>query len=96
MAGSVGAAGVPMSEAAATDQILKALGNNSLDSLITNVIKPDAANRSTAVLEQRQKLMQGLREAVTKPGVTLGDGGSAGDGGTIGRWRSGAAPKEGR
>ena len=73
MAGSVGAAGVPMSEAAATDQILKALSNNSLDSLITNVIKPDAANRSTAVLEQRQKLMQGLREAVTKPGVTLGE-----------------------
>ena len=73
MAGSVGAAGVPMSEAAATDQILKALGNNSLDSLITDVIKPDAANRSTAVLEQRQKLMQGLREAVTKPGVTLGE-----------------------
>ena len=96
MAGSVGAAGVPMSEAAASDQILRALGNNTLDSLITNVIRPDAANRSNAVLEQRQKLMQGLREAVTKPGITLGPPAQQGTAGPqAATATSGSTPKKG-
>jgi hypothetical protein len=78
LAGSTGTAGVAKAQAQATNDILAALGNHSLDSLIENVIKPDAANRSNAVLQQRQKLMQGLRDAVSKPGVTLGEPAPAG------------------
>jgi hypothetical protein len=68
MAGSVSALGVPISEANSVDEFFgKGLTNGQLDSLIDNVILPDARNRAAANQEQMDKLLHNIG-GVTRPG----------------------------
>lgn len=62
MAGSVSAAGVPISEANAADEFFgKGISNGQLSSLIENVIIPDAHNRTAANEEEKAKLLGNIR-----------------------------------
>ena len=58
MAGSMSAAGVPISEAADADKLIgAALSNGQLDSLFDNVILKDANNRSQAIQGEAKNLL---------------------------------------
>lgn len=76
MSGSTGAAGVPMSEAAATDLIFKNLSDGTLNSLIDNVIIPDANSRRDAIQSVHQRLIGDLRKAASGEEVKLGSYGA--------------------
>lgn len=77
MQGSTGTAGVAITEARADDEIFKALGDGALNSLIDNVIVPDAKNRRAAIDETKAALFKDLR------GTAQGMGGKTPTSGTV-------------
>jgi hypothetical protein len=65
MQGSVSAAGVPVSEANATDLLLgKGISNGQLESFMRNVIVPDIKNRTAAIDAEKSALVTSLRQDV--------------------------------
>jgi hypothetical protein len=65
MSGSTSAAGVQVSEANATDEFFnKGISNGQLQSFMENVIVPDIRNRTAAIDEEKNKLVQSIRGAM--------------------------------
>ena len=61
--GSTGAGGVAMTEAQATQRIFEALSNRSLDSLINNVVLPDARVRMASFNNQQAEINKRMSRA---------------------------------
>ena len=66
MAGSTSAAGVPVSEATATNLLFdKGISNGQLKSMMEKVIKPDIANRTGAIQGEQDRLVKSLRDELS-------------------------------
>ena len=69
MAGAVSSNGVPIREAEQTDALIaKGISDGQLNSLIDNVIIPDARNRTSANNEEKQKLRDSIAALTGKGG----------------------------
>jgi len=68
MAGSTSAAGIPVSEANASDILFsKGISNGQLKSMMDNVILPDVKNRTSAIEEEKNNLVKSLRGDLAGP-----------------------------
>jgi hypothetical protein len=70
MQGQTSAAGVSIKEAAETDKLMSnAMASGQLQSLFSNVISKDANTRSQAVANERKRLVDSIRGALSPPGA---------------------------
>lgn len=85
MQGSTGAAGVPVSEANASEFITNAATSGQLNSFFDNVIIPDAKSRKNAIEAEKQDLIDQIKgEFSPRKGGTDDSGGSGGAVGAVG------------